>query len=340
MITNNYLKWLSGTASYWWNDSALPQTIDEALTSGATGITTNPLLVKRSLYEEADFWRPYLNSAKGLKGDLKCEEIIRCITVEIANKLLPIYKATNGEQGYVCAQVNPKFPGDREIMLEMGKRLASWAPNIAVKLPATAAALDVMEELTALGITTVGTVSFTVSQAVEIARRQQMGIDRARAAGKTAGKAFSVIMIGRLDDYLRDIAHDMGASLSEKDISLAGLACMKRAYKICKEQGYESKLMPSGMRNPNQAIALSGGDMSMSLSTAIQEALLDITDYSEHIEDPVSDEFCKLLMTIPEFVRAYNPDCLKPSEYLSYGATQRTLAQFAEAWSAIEEFRI
>ena len=111
--------------------------------------------------------------------------MIRRVTVEIAKKYQPIFEETNGVQGYVCAQVNPKYQGNTEKMIEMGKRLAAWAPNISVKLPGTAAGIEAMEELNALGKTTVGTVSFTVPQAVEIARRQQIGLDRARKRNKT-----------------------------------------------------------------------------------------------------------------------------------------------------------
>ena len=36
------------------------------------------------------------------------------------------------------------------------------------------------------------------------------------------------------------------------------------------------------------------------------------------------------LQTMPEFVRAYEPDGMKPADFVSFGATQRTLCQFVE----------
>ena len=341
MATNAYLKWLSETASYWWNDNAEYDSQDIAIANGATGVTTNPLLIKRSLYGSPDFWRPYLQSAKGLKGDEKVEEILRIVTVETAKKYQPIYEATNGVQGYVCAQVNPKKQGDTEFMIEMGKRLAAWAPNIAVKVPATAAGIRAIEELTAEGITTVGTVSFTVAQAVAVAAAQQRGLERCRAAGKKEGKVFSVIMVGRLDDYLRDIAHDMCSEVSEADIICAGTACIKKAYKICKERGYEAKLMPAGMRGGYHAVSLAGADMTMSLSSGIHTALAKETEYKEHIEDEVPADLIVRLSTIPEFVRAYNPESLPEADFIRYGASQRTLSQFVDAgWGPIADFVI
>ena len=339
MVTNKYLKWLSETESYWWNDDANDHLMDQAIENGATGVTTNPLLIKKSLYANADFWRPYLASARGLKGDEKAEEILRCVTVEIAKKFLPVYEKTNGVQGFVCAQVNPKKQGDTEIMVEMGRRLAAWAPNIAVKVPATAAGLRAIEELTAEGITTVGTVSFTVAQAVAIAAAQQRGLERCRAAGKKPGKVFSVIMVGRLDDYLRDVAHDMRSDVAEEDIICAGTACIKKAYQICRERGYESKLMPAGMRGAYHAVALAGADMSMSLSLGIHAMLDKETEYKEHINEAVPAEVVARLRTIPEFVRAYDIEALPEAEFIRYGASQRTLSQFVDAgWGPITEF--
>lgn len=339
MVTNPYLKWLSETDGFWWTDTAEIQTMDEAIENGATGVTTNPILIKKSLYGNPDFWRPYLNSAVGLEGDAKAEEILRCVTVEVAKKFLPIYEKMDGKQGFVCAQVNPKKQGDTAAMVEMGKRLAAWAPNIAVKVPATAAGLRAIEELAAEGITTVGTVSFSTPQAVAVAAAQQRGLDRCRAAGKKPGMAFSVIMVGRLDDYLRDIAKDMQSDVAEADIIQAGTAAIKKAYAICKERGYEAKLMPAGMRGGYHATALAGGDMSMSLSAGILTALGKETEFVTHIDEQVSAQTIEQLNTIPEFVRAYNVEAMPEEEFIRFGASQRTLSQFVEAgWSMIAEF--
>lgn len=338
MVTNPYLKKLSESAGFWWTDTAELQTMDEAIENGATGVTTNPILIKKSLYGNPDFWRPYLKSAEGLSGDAKAEEILRCVTVEVAKKFQHIYEAMNSEQGYVCAQVNPKKQGDTAAMVEMGKRLASWAPNIAVKVPATAAGIRAIEELAAKGITTVGTVSFTTPQAVAIAAAQQRGIERCRAAGKKPGKAFSVIMVGRLDDYLRDVAQDMQANVAESDIIQAGTAAIKKAYAICRERGYEAKLMPAGMRGGYHAVALAGADMTMSLSAGILTALGKEEAFVEHIDEAVSQATVDSLSTIPEFVRAYDEN-MPQEEFIRFGASQRTLSQFVEAgWSMIAEF--
>ncbi len=338
---NEYLLWLaSETRSVWWNDSAIHSELESALDHGAQGVTTNPVLIADAIYKDPGYWRPYLKHipADSKKSD-KAEAIIKAITCKIAQMFLPIYKKTNGCRGFVCAQVDPRKAADRSFMLEMAKRLADWAPNVAVKLPVTAAGLDVLEECAALGITVTATVSFTMPQAVLIGKRYQMGLERAKKTGIKPGKCFAVVMVGRTDDYIRDVAHDSKADVLESDIIQCGTAIIKRAYDYFKCNGFEAMLMPAGLRGEYQVEALSGAEMALSINPKIQMLLPKISKpYAQHINDPVDKAVIDRLRTIPEFVRAFEPDGMKPEEFISYGVVQKTLAQFVENWQKIEDY--
>ena len=43
------------------------------------------------------------------------------------------------------------------------------------------------------------------------------------------------------------------------------------------------------------------------------------------------------LRTLPEFVKAYEPDGMAPEDFITFGPTQRTLAQFCDAWWGLIE---
>jgi transaldolase len=101
----------------------------------------------------------------------KAESLMRIVVVHAARLLHPIHRSTQGQQGYVCAQVNPSLVGDREAMYATTKRFAAWAPNIAVKLPATAAGLNIMENICQEGIAATITMSFSAPQVCLTARR-------------------------------------------------------------------------------------------------------------------------------------------------------------------------
>ena len=265
---------------------------------------------------------------------------MQIVVTRTAEKLLPEYEASQGASGYVCAQVNPSRAGDRDAMRAMAKRFHNWAPNIAVKLPATSAGLDVLEACAAEGITTTLTVSFTVPQALAIAERYRAGLRRARERAIGAAKCFAVIMLGRLDDYLREVAHDNHAAVSEGDIRHAGLAVTKRAYALYQECGYEAVLLVAALRGDYHLRELAGADLLMSIAPPYQEIFVNQDlPREERIERSIPTDVIERLCQMPEFVRSYEPNGMAPSEFIGFGVTQRTLSQFVEAgWRLLETF--
>jgi transaldolase len=339
-----YLNWLvENTATTWWHDSGDPEELRRALSCGASGVTTNPLLTHQALRSDPEGWAAALSALPGnLAKDEQAEALIRCVATNAAEMLRPVYEATEGAEGYVCAHVNPSRAGDREAMLAMARRFSAWAPNITIKLPATLAGLDVLEDCTAEGISSTLTVSFTVPQTIAIAERYRLGARRAEIAGKTPPRCFSVIMLGRLDDYLREVALDRKAVVSESDIRLAGLAVTKRAYRIYQERGYEPRLLVAALRGPYHMTGLAGADLTMSIHPKIQDVLANADLPRESgIEAEVDGEAIERLRTIPDFVRAFEPEGMPPQDFISYGLTQRTLSQFVECgWAMLAAMKL
>ena len=344
MAHTSYLQWLvRETPTTWWHDSADPDELRKALEHAATGVTTNPLLTARTLRGRPEIWADALKGVpKDLPNERRAEELMSHVVKRAAQMLLSQHDETKGRLGYVCGQVNPGRAGDRDAMMAMARRYHAWAPNIAVKLPATAAALDVLEDCVAEGITITATVSFTVPQVLAIAERHRKGSVRARSAGKTPGHCFAVLMIGRLDDYLREVAQDRRAQVDESDIRQAGLAVAKRAYTLFKERNYEAVILPAALRGTYHMTELAGAEMVMSIAPNIQAQLLEPGVPRElRIDKPVPADAIQRLRTIPEFVRAYEPNGMTPEDFITYGPTQRTLAQFLDAgWALVEGIRL
>jgi transaldolase len=343
MAYATYLEWVNGdTCTKWWHDSADPAELDLGLKRGAIGVTTNPFLANLALARNRGLWAADIQRvlSQRLPAEPKAEALMQIVVSRTAEKLLPEYETSQGTSGFVCAQVNPARAGDRDAMQAMARRFHAWAPNIAVKLPATSAGLDVLEDCVAEGITVTATVSFTVPQAVAIAERDQAGIGRARERGIEPGKCFAVIMIGRLDDYLREVALDNRAAVSECDIRQAGLAVTKRAYALYRKQGYTAKLLVAALRGNYHLTELAGADILMSIAPPYQEIFVtqDLAR-EERIERPVPGDVIDRLRQLPEFVRSYEPEGMTPGEFVGYGVTQRTLSQFVEAgWRLLETF--
>jgi transaldolase len=335
-----YLEWVvEQTATRWWHDSADPGELELGLRRGASGVTTNPVLAATAVKNNRERWGADVDRAlaRRLPAEQKAEALVEIAVTRAAEQLLPAFHRSGGRTGFVCAQVNPIRAADRDCMYPMAKRFHGWAPNIAVKLPATAAGLDVLEECVAEGITVTATVSFTVPQVVAVAERHRAGSRRATANGITAGHCFAVIMIGRLDDYLREVAHDSHPAVAESDIVQAGLAVTKRAYSIYKERQYGAVLLVAALRGAHHLTELAGADLLMSIHPAYQEVLVS-QDFAHElrIDRPIPEDVVRRLEQIPDFARAYEPDGMMPSEFLGFGLSQRTLGQFIESWKQLE----
>ncbi len=343
MTEESYLQWLvRATPTSWWHDSADPDELKRGMANGATGATTNPVLAYTALRIYPQKWAALWQS---LPQDLKREErgqaLMQGVVSRVAEALLPVHARLEGKQGYACAQVNPAGAGDREQMWLMAQRFHAWAPNIAVKLPVTAAGLDVLEDCAAEGMTVTATVSFTLPQVIWVAERYRRGRARALKQSRRPGQCFAVIMIGRLDDYLRDVAKDRKAKVSEADIRQSGMAVVKRAYAIFQQRGYEAVLLVAALRGTYHMTELAGARLIMSIHPKIQDMLLQPGLPRETgIDAPVAPDVIQRLQTVPEFVRAYEPDGMSPEDFITYGVTQRTLSQFSESgWLPLESWR-
>lgn len=343
-MADTYLNWvINNTKTSWWHDSAEAEELGRGLERGAVGVTTNPFLSNIAVAKDRQLWAADIDAVmtQKLAPEAKAEALMHIAVTKTAERLMPEFEAANGQSGFVCAQVNPLRAGDRDCMHMLARRFAKWAPNIAVKLPVTYAGLDVLEECIAEGITITATVSFTVPQAIAIAERHRRGIERAKQNGIEPGKCFAVIMIGRLDDYLREVAHDNRSHVSEMDIQQAGVAVTKRAYALYQERGYDAKLLVAALRGPYHLTELAGADLIMSIAPPWQDVFVNQEfPREERIGNPVHADVIDRLRTMPEFVRAYEPDGLAPEEFVTYGPTQRTLCQFCEVgWKLLESFQ-
>jgi len=186
------------------------------------------------------------------------------------------------------------------------------------------------------------TVSFTVPQVLAVGDRYQKGLVRCRKASRPTGACYAVVMVGRIDDYIRDVVHDNNlTNVLESDIIQCGTAIMKRAISVFAKRGYEAIMMPAGMRGSYHVTDLSGADCTMSVHPKIQKLLAVVEGpFAESHAKTVPNDVLSRLLTVSDFVKAYEFDDMPPENFITFGVVQKTLAQFTEAWNAIGVFPI
>ena len=101
-------------------------------------------------------------------------------------------------------------------------------------------------------------------------------------------------------------------------------------------------LLVAALRGNYHMTELAGAELVMSIHPRNQGQLMQPgVPREQRIDRPVPQEVIDRLAVMPEFVRAYEPDGMKPEDFVSFGLTQRTLSQFSEAgWMLLESFKL
>jgi transaldolase len=152
-----------------------------------SGVTTNPSLV--SMEATADY-----------------ETVVKTICSIIS--------------GPVSAEV---LAEDAESMIEEAQTKASWAPNVNIKIPATATGLQVISALRKQNIEVNMTLCFSVNQAL---------------LGALAGATYVSPFVGRLDD----IGHD-------------GMELVKDIVDVFKHYQLSTQVIAASIRHPLHCVA-------------------------------------------------------------------------------------
>ncbi|NIA31812.1 MAG: transaldolase, partial [Actinobacteria bacterium] len=314
---------------------------------GATGATSNPVIVLGCIKADPERWAKEISEIRKRKKNFSeidiAWELIKQLAIEALPILRPVYDKTNGRNGRVTVQVNPKYFTNPEKMIEHAKEISLWGENIAIKIPAVEAGFIAMEELTACGLTVLSTVQFTVSQAIATAEAFRRGYKRAEADGIDISRmnSWAAIMVGRLDDHLRDEQKENNIPVNTEDIHYASLAVFKKIARIFEERGYRCKPMAAAIRGSYHCMSFVGGNVVVTLPPKWQvfvngSAETIVTDAIERPEP--ENKIMKLQKHFPDFNRAYEENGMKVEDFVKFGSSRKTLRQFIYGYEELLGF--
>ncbi len=323
-----------------WNDSCSPRELEYAIGNGAVGATTNPSIVLSVLKKEFDAWkgtlRRLINENPTATEDVIAWKLIEEMGLRGAEMLLPVFERERHLKGRLSMQTNPANYKNSPSLVEQAIHFNGLAPNIQVKIPATAAGIAAIEEATHLGVNINATVSFTLPQAIAVAEAVERGLNRRAKEGHDVSNMRPVctLMIGRLDDWLKVIAAREGVITNPGHLDWAGVAAFKKAYGIFKARGYRARLLAAAYRHHLHWSQLIGGDIILTIpyEWQVQFNNSDV-EVKPRIDDPVDPAIVDdLTRKFADFRRAYDEDGMTVPEFDRYGATVRTLRSFIEAY--------
>ncbi len=216
-----------------WLDSIDPELVVEQRALGATGATSNPVIVS-DLLRSGRFDDEL---ARLIRGDASDEQIAWQLTDKLVSHaqqvFLPVWKQTGGNDGYVSFELDPLLedpelgPSHEERVrqyIALGQRWSEGHRNRMIKVPGTPAGIDALETLAAAGVTLNVTLLFTARQyraardAVWRGAQQRDSLD--------GFKSVYSIFISRMDAYCAKHVPE----LSSDSQGMVGIVTSKRIW--------------------------------------------------------------------------------------------------------------
>ncbi|MEY9995908.1 transaldolase [Streptomyces sp. V4I8] len=195
------------------------------------GVTTNPSIFQAAIgsgegYEEqlADL------AVRGVTVD----EAVRMMTTAdvraAADILRPVYDATDGRDGRVSIEVDPRLAHNTAATIAEARQLA-WLvdrPNVMIKIPATKAGLPAITEVIAQGISVNVTLIFSLERYREVMDAYLAGLEKAAAQGLDLSAIHSVasFFVSRVDS---EIDKRLTAIGTDEALALKGRAALANA---------------------------------------------------------------------------------------------------------------
>jgi len=193
-----------------WLDSIDPDLVRENRQFGATGATSNPIIVS-DLLKTGRFDKEIQELAQqGLSDEDIAWQMTDRLVKQAQDVFAEVHKATNGNDGYVSFELDPLLEAvecplsveeKAARYIELGKKWAAGHTNRMIKVPGTPGGLAALEELAAAGITLNVTLLFTRRQ--YMVARDAIWKGAQRRQSLEGFKSVYSIFVSRVDVYTK-----------------------------------------------------------------------------------------------------------------------------------------
>lgn len=227
---------LIATGTKVWLDSIDPELVKSNRALGASGATSNPIIVA-DIIKSGHFDDEIIALIdKGQDDTTIAWAMTDNLVRQAQNVFLPVWQETKGNNGYVSFELDPlledvnNMPPHKQAVsryIELGKKWAAGHKNRMIKVPATPAGLDALEELAASGIILNVTLIFSERQ-YKIARDNVWRGAQRRKSGLAGFKSVYSIFVSRVDVYTEKRV----PQLSPAAQGLVGIVNAKRLWHL------------------------------------------------------------------------------------------------------------
>ncbi len=210
------------------SDGGLARLID----SGLRGVTSNPTIFHQAITGSNAYDEAILDLIQA-DHEVDPETLYEWLAVQdiqaACDQLAHVYAATRGADGFVSIEVSPHLAHDTHATVEQARHLwrAVHRPNVMIKVPATAAGVQAIENLTAEGINVNVTLLFSVTRYEQVFRAWVRGLEQCDDPGRVASVAS--FFVSRVDGVIDPKLQAVGGDATEH-VHRAAIANAKMAY--------------------------------------------------------------------------------------------------------------
>jgi transaldolase/glucose-6-phosphate isomerase len=212
------------------------------------GVTSNPTIFEKAITGSMDYDEQMRSLVQqGASVNDIYEALVLADIGRAADILKPVYDKTDGVDGYISLEVNPRLAYDTRGTIEEAERLFKGLnrPNVMIKIPAAQEGLPAIEESIYRGININVTMIFSIANYEQVAEAFIKGLERRDAEGKPVDHIASVasFFVSRVDTAIDTELEGraLQAKTPEEKAALEGLmgraavANAKLAYRKFKE---------------------------------------------------------------------------------------------------------
>lgn len=208
-------------------------------THNVVGVTTNPTIFAGALSKGAAYAEQMRELAAAGASVEEAVFAATCDDVRAAcDVFAPVYKASNGFDGRVSIEVDPRLARDAEGTAKMARELYERVgrENVMIKIPATKEGLRPIAETLAAGISVNVTLIFSLTRYREVINAYMLGLEQALENGKDLSTIHSVasFFVSRVDTEVDGRLEAIGGDALELK-GKAGLANARLAYEVFEE---------------------------------------------------------------------------------------------------------
>ncbi|GGH57226.1 transaldolase [Rothia aerolata] len=205
------------------------------------GVTTNPTIFAGAL-SNGEAYAEQVKELAAAGTDLEDAvfEIMTDDVREACDVFAPIFNSTQGRDGRVSIEVDPRLARKSEDTATMAKKLAAQVDreNVMIKIPATEEGLQPIADTLAEGISVNVTLIFSLERYRAVINAFMRGLEQALENGKDLSKIHSVasFFISRVDSEVDAQLEKIGTEEAKALKSKAGLANARLAYQVFEEE--------------------------------------------------------------------------------------------------------